>query len=210
MLQSPPTIRLPRPDELPNNPEVFERLKGREQAKIVEGFVLKDNTSHDLPFKFYAEINIDNSKLWHLFTALSTQLPDEISYIYNLYEEEPIYSPYVAKKPLLLFLNYYDLELTQDCNLEFGIIFQSADKLVEVFISESKFVKFWGVDEKAFREIMDDFQLSETPDMKFIDEFPKVVEPLTMFNDKAKSSETVIAEFTDLFNPKPNRKWKLL
>ncbi len=40
MLESPPTIRLPRPDELPNNPKVFERLKGRENANIVEGYKL--------------------------------------------------------------------------------------------------------------------------------------------------------------------------
>ena len=78
MLQAPPTIRLPRPDELPNNPEVFERLKKRVDAKIVEGFVFKDNDSHDLPFKFYVEININNSRLWHLFVALSTLLPDEV------------------------------------------------------------------------------------------------------------------------------------
>ena len=57
ILEAPPTIRLPRPDELPNNPEVFERLKGRENANIIEGYTLSHNTTHDLPFKFYVEIN---------------------------------------------------------------------------------------------------------------------------------------------------------
>jgi hypothetical protein len=192
MLQAPPTIRLPRPDELPNNPEVFERLKGRENAKIVEGFVFKHNTSHDLLFKFYAEININNFRLWSLFKTLSTHLPNEVSCIYNLYDEKPIYSPYLKKTIVLQLLDNYELEFTQDCNLEMGIMFQSEEKLIEVFISDSKFIKYWGSNENDFRLVMHDFGLNEIPDMNFIDQFPKVVEPLTMINNNAKETEMVI------------------
>jgi len=208
MLEAPPTIRLPRPDELPNNPEVFERLKGRENANIVQGYKLSDNTTHDLPFKFYVEINIDNSRLWDLFKALANQLPDNLSCIYNLYEEEAIFSVYKDKGTILKQLDNYKTELTQDCNLEFGLIYQVDDKLEEVFVSDSKFLKVWGNNEILFRQLMCDFKLNEILDLNFIDEFPKVVEPLTMFNEKAKRTETIIEELNDFFNPK-KKGWKL-
>ena len=202
MLQSPPTIRLPRLDELPNNPEVFERLKVREHAKIVEGFILKNNTTHDLPFKFYAEVNINNSRLWNLFIELSNQLPKKVNCIFNTYNDEPIYSPYLEKANVLQILSSYELELTQDCNLEIGIMFESEEKLIEVFISDSKYIKYWGSNENEFRQAMISFELNEVPDMNFIDEFPKVVEPLTLLNSSAKETQTVIDELTEKFHLK--------
>jgi hypothetical protein len=208
MLESPPTIRLPRPDELPNNPEVFECLKEREKANIVEGYKLSYNTTQDLPFKFYVEININNSRLWDLFKALANQLPDTLSCIYNLYGGEAIFSVYKAKNVILKQLDNYKTELTQDCNIEFGLIYQADDKLEEVFVSDSKFLKVWGNNEVSFRQLMNDFALKEFLNLNFIDEFPKVVEPLEMFNEKAKRAETIIEELSTFFNPKKKR-WKL-
>lgn len=208
MLELPPTIRLPRPDELPDNPEVFQRLKERENANIVEGYILSDNTTHDLPFTFYAEINIDNSRLWDLFKALANILPDNLSCIYNWYEEEPIFSIYKDKNILLNQLDIYKTELTQDCNLELGLIYHTDDKLEEVFIADSKFLKVWGNNKIAFRQLMNDFRLNEVSGLNFVDEFPKIVEPLAMFNEKAKSTETIIQELNDFFNPK-KKGWKL-
>ena len=208
MLELPPTIRLPRPDELPNNPEVFERLKEREKANIVEGYKLSHNTTHALPFKFYVEININNSRLWDLFKALANQLPDNLSCIYNLYEEEAIFSVYKAKTVILTQLDNYKIELTQDCNLEFGLIYQADDELEEVFVSDSKFLKVWGNNEVSFTQLMNDFGLKEISELNFIDEFPKVVGPLTMFNEKARKTETIIEELNAFFNPK-KKSWKL-
>ena len=208
MLEAPPTIRLPRPNELPNNSEVFERLKEREKANIVEGYKLIKNTTHDLPFKFYVEINIDNSLLWDIFKALANLLPNNLSCIYNLYEEEAIFSLYKDKSSIIKQLDNYKIELTQDCNLEFGLIYQADDKLEEVFVSDSKFLKVWGNNEIAFRQLMNDFGLNEISDLNFLDEFPKVVEPLTMFNEKAKRTETIIEELNDFFNPR-KKDWKL-
>ena len=199
MLEAPPTIRLPRPEEIPSHPEVLEQLKAREHANIVEGYTLANNTTHDLPFTFYAEINIENSRLWAIFKALANQLPAEVSCIYNLYEEDAIVSAYKGKNLILAQLEQYETELTQDCFLEFGLIYHSQDALGEVFVADSKFLKVWGSDETAFRQLMDGFGLSEIEDLNFIDEFPKVVEPLTMFNDKVKSTETVIAELNEFF-----------
>ena len=46
---------------------------------------------------------------------------------------------------------------------------------------------------------MKDFKLNEMINLNFIDEFPRVIEPLTRFNEKAKMSETIIEEFNNLF-----------
>ena len=199
MLESPPTIRLPNPEELPDNPEVFENLKRRENAKIMEGYVLKPNTSHDLPFKFYAEININNSRFWPLFTALTDLLPGAVSCIYNSYDQEASFSPYLDKKYILNLLDKFKVELTQDCNLEFGLIYDIGDELEEIFGSDSKYFKVWSNKEVSFRAIMDGFSLKEIPDLNFIDEFPKVVEPLTMYNAQAKGTELVIGELSQYF-----------
>jgi len=207
MLEAPPTLRVPRIDEIPPNPEVFERLKVREAANIVEGFKLNLNTTHDLPFKFYSEININNSRLWTLFKALASHLPDMVSCIYNLYEEESTYSAYSERSEVLKLLCNYETELTQDCNLEFGLIFHTKEKLEEVFVSDSKFIKFWGCNEALFRQTMNEFQLSEIPNLNFFDEFPKVVEPLTSFNQNVKETGVVISELKMFLKPK-KKSWK--
>src|SRR5258706_5314682 len=169
MLEVPPTIRLPRTDEIPNNPKIFKQLEKRKKANIVEGYVLKYNTTHELPFGFYAEVNINNSRLWKFFNALSDLLPKEICCIYNLYEEKAIYSPYLSKIEILKLLESYKTELTQDCNLEFGLLFNTEDELEEVFVSDTKYLKIWGNKETIFRQVMHDFSLKEIPNLNFID-----------------------------------------
>lgn len=199
MLEAPITLRAPRTDEIPNYPEALELLKTRENANIVEGFKLVYNTSHDLPFKYFVEINIDNSRLWDLIKALINNMPEVLSCIYHVYEQEPNYSPYDSKKNIFEQLEKYELELTQDCNIEFGLIYQTDALLEEIFVKDTKYIQIWGTNEIALKKIMSDFGIIEMNDLNFFDEFPKVVLPLTMFDDKAKRSEIVIKELKDYF-----------
>ena len=127
-LQLAPTIRTPRPDEVPQNQNILDKIKLRQTANIVEGFTLHNNSSHEQPFKFYSEINIDNSKLWDLFKAFLVQFPDEISFICNHIDAETAtFSPYKDKFEILNVISPYELELTQDGFLEFGIMFHAND-----------------------------------------------------------------------------------
>jgi hypothetical protein len=89
--------------------------------------------------------------------------------------------------------------LTQDCTIEFGLIYHTDEKLEEVFVSDSKFLKVWSNEETSFRQIMNEFGLREIQELNFIDEFPKVVEPLIMFNKSAKRPEIVIDELDKFF-----------
>ncbi|WP_276134955.1 hypothetical protein [Polluticoccus soli] len=200
MLETPPTLRLPRPDEVPNNDqeEVFERLKQRETANIVEGYKFRYNTEQDLPFKFFAEININNSRLWGLFVELAHQLPDEVCCIYGEYDEEPNYSSYADRAHVLNVLSNYQVELAQDCFIEFGLIYHTEEKLEEIFVKEAKHLQVWGTNEAGFRQLMARFQLDEIPDLNFVDEFPKVVEALEEFVPDARPPYQVIEELENM------------
>lgn len=201
-LQLAPTVRPPLPHEIPGNSGVSTRLAELSNANIVEGYVIKENDKKELPFNFYVEINIDNSRLWSLFLALSEQLPDLVSCIYNFYDGDAKYGKYLSKESIISTLSQYELELTQDCSLEFGLIFHDNDNLVEVFVVEAKYVQFWGSDEKTFFQTMKKFNLENIPKLNFIDEYPKVIEPLTKFNGNARDTAQVIRELDQCFGPK--------
>lgn len=72
------------------------------------------------------------------------------------------------------------------------MIYSDEEKLVEFFVDESKYVKFWGVDIDSFKETMIKFGLHEVNNLEFIDEYPKVREPLTKFRKECLSSEDLI------------------
>ena len=62
---------------------------------------------YNLAFNFYAEINIDNSKLWNLMLELSNELPNEVSLIFNHTDSESNFGKYSDKTHTLEFLNNY-------------------------------------------------------------------------------------------------------
>lgn len=149
-LELPPTLRAPFRDEIPNNSIAGARLEELANAKIVEGYIIRDNEKNELPFKFFAEININNSKLWSLFTSLSDHLPNVVSCIYAFYRGDARFGNYLDKDAIMSTLGKFQVELVQDCFLEFGLIFHDNEKLVEVFVVEAKYVQFWGINKKAF------------------------------------------------------------
>lgn len=199
-LEPPPTLSLPLPENFPGHPELLVGLKERESAKIVEGYVLRPNTAHlHLPFTFYAEININNSRLWKLFTGLAYFLPEEVGCIHNLFEQEAMYGPYRNKSEIMQFLEKYELELTQDCNMEFGLTFQTDEEFEEIFIAETKYIKVWSSKQAIFSQLMRTFGLEEIPDLKFNDEFPKTVRQLTSINANATPTKIIIDEMNNYF-----------
>ena len=195
-LELPITLRPPEMDEVPMNSSVKERLELRKIAKIVEGFKIlpKNNTPEyeELVFNFYAEINIDNSRLWNLILELSKQLPDEISLIFNHSDCEPEYGKYSDKGQTLEFLAKYETEIISDTFIDIGMIFHSDSELIEIFLPESKYIKFWGVDQESFIKAMREFDLKEIDGIEFVDEYPKVREPLRLLNEKITDSNELI------------------
>ncbi|OUS19033.1 hypothetical protein A9Q93_02940 [Nonlabens dokdonensis] len=195
-LELPITLRPPELDEVPMNSSVKERLELRKTAKIVEGFKIlpKDNNPEheELAFNFYAEINIDNSRLWSLILELSKQMPDEISLIFNHSDCEPEYGKYSDKNQTLEFLAKYETEIISDTFIDIGMIFHSDSELIEIFVPESKYIKFWGVDQESFLKSMNKYDLKEIDGIEFVDEYPKVREPLRLFNETTTDSNELI------------------
>jgi DNA-binding Lrp family transcriptional regulator len=198
-LALPPTIRTAHADEVTPNEEVLKRLKEREGATIVEGYTLQLNPSADIPFRFFSEINIDNHRLWSLFTALASLLPGEVSLIYHHIDDEPTYAPYKNKVQVLEQLAPFPLELTQDGLLQIGLIYQDEERLEEIFIKRAKYIQFWGADEEAFREVVSAFGLQEIEGLQFIDDFPLATEPLKRHHPNARETDDVLKELQGLF-----------
>lgn len=193
-LQLPPTIRTARPDEVPKQEDILNRIAASKSASIVEGYVFHYNETHELPFRFFAEINVDNQRLWHLFKTLLLQLPDEICVVYNYKDEESAYTGYAYKYEVLNKLELYQLEITQDGFLEVGALCKDDTMMEEIFICSPKYLQYWGVDEQRFRETMTEFQLYEMPELNFIDQYPLVTEALRLHYSEAKETSEVLEQ----------------
>lgn len=198
-LQLPKTIRTARVDELPVTTNNLEWIEESKTAKIVEGFVIKLNGTKELPFDFFCEINIDNSKLWKLFKDFFVSFPDEISFIFYHIDSEPIYSKYEDKFKILNEIEKFETELTQDGFLEWGIIYHDENILKEVLIKKPKYVQFWGVDKDEFLKIMEKNSITEIEEMKFIDEYPLVTEALRLHNSETMETFELINHFENIF-----------
>jgi len=195
-LKLPITLRFPEENELPKNSSSLEKLFESRNANIVAGFILKQKDENpknkDLPFKFYAEINVDNPELWSLVIALSETLPEVCALLFGHSDFEVIYGDYDNKIKILNFLKDYEIELTHDTLLNWGLIYHDEKILIEIFVNESKFLQYWGVNEEKFREIMENFGLNEIENLEFIDEYPKVRENINLhFNNVLDTSELI-------------------
>jgi hypothetical protein len=117
-------------------------------ANIVQGYTFKLNENNSenesIGFDFFAEINIDNSNLWNLILALSKTLPEVAAVLFGHIDFDLNYGNYDEKDKFWKFINQYKKELTQDAFINFGLIYNDDESLVEIFIDESKYIKYWG------------------------------------------------------------------
>ncbi len=199
MIELAKTIRLARKDEVIKNSAALERIQQIENAKINEGYTFKlkeieNEENQEVPFEFYSEININNSRLWDLVICLADLLPDVSALIIGDSESELNYCDYEPKHNIIGNLKKYKTELTEDAFLEWGMIFNDKKTLTEIFITDSKYIKFWGVDINGFQAIMTKFGLGQIDDLEFIDEYPKVRKPLRLFEDSIMDTTELINE----------------
>jgi hypothetical protein len=192
MLELPVTIRLPRRGEMRHRTDLDELLQKRKEAQIVQGYDMKDNKTPQLPYEFYAAINVHNSKLWEVFLKLTEAFPGDIHAVYSLNEMQQATTALLPKTDIIKTLTSLKTELTQDGNLSFGLLYHTKTALIELTVTESKYIKFWGKDKAAFLSSMASFSIPQRPRLEFIDEYPKVVEPLSRFIPSSKKPEEVI------------------
>jgi hypothetical protein len=201
MLELPRTIKDLSEDEFEGDASLIDRVKAKQHAKIVEGYkLIPNNEQTELPFIFYSEININNSRLWDLFIFLcKEQLPDTAALIFGFYDNEVNYGKYLAKVDIIIELAKYQREIVEDCHLELGLIYHSELTLIEIYIAEAKYIKVWGCDEESFRNIMNAFNLKEVENIEFIDEYPKVVYPLKTIMEDAVDTFEIITDLQEKF-----------
>jgi hypothetical protein len=199
MIELPITVRIPTDQELDYRPDLDEILMKRRRANIREGYKLIMNDNPRLPYRFQATVNIDNSSLWELFLALAETLPANVSCVYGLFEDESATTMPLKKEFVLRELSRYEAELTQDCLLEFGLLFLNKDLLIELSVSESKYIRYWGIELERFKQLMKSFDLPADDKLEFIDEYPKTVLPLREVLPGSKAPETVVYYLDEAF-----------
>lgn len=196
MIELPQTIRPARFDEIEAGSATDNRLQQLATANIVEGYSLMDNNETDkdkrLPFEFYAEINVNNSRLWKVIMALSDELPDVASIVFGYPGATPFYGNYVYKSDLLEEIKIYQREFSKDPFIEWGILISDKNQLIEIYIPDAKFIKFWGVDKDSFQKVMTRLDLFETKNIEYIDEYPIIREPLSKFDILAKPPKKIV------------------
>ena len=192
MLELPVTVRIPLPEEMPHRQDIEELLLKRKKAVITEGYKITPNTIRQLSYAFQAEININNSNLWNLTLSLLHLLPEEICCEYSLQEDETVTTEYFPKAAVLQKISPYQQELSQDCSLQLNLYAHTLNELTEVIITPAKYIRFSGSNKEAFLQCMHNFNLTEIPGIAFIDEYPKIVEPLRKFIATARRPVDVI------------------
>ena len=93
---------------------------------------------------------------------------------------------------ILKYLEDYKTELIHDTLLIWGLIYHDNENLTEIYVDESKYLKYWGNNEEKFRNIMNQFNLSEIENLEFIDEYPKVRENINLhFENITETGELI-------------------
>lgn len=190
-------IRPPRLDEYPagSDPAKIDAL--RDAAKIEPGYRLRSESGE----RFMAEVNVDVDRLWETFEALAFVLPEPVSGILGFKDDEPMFSEYGEKAPVLAALHAVREELCHDGFLAFGVIHQTDLESEEVFVTSAKYLRVWGGDVARFRAIMQRLGLSPVEDLAFIDEFPIVSESLRIVRgEAARHHDEVMTEVRSRFD----------
>ncbi len=199
MLIIPATVLVPTPSDFPHREDIEDLLQKRREANISQGFIIRPNKTPLLPFTFTGEININNNRLWQLFLALADDLPTSVCCTYGLSGEDPVTTDYLPKADILSTFSRFELELTMDCSFEYSLLYHTKAMLMEVAVTESKYIKFSGSDKGKLLQKMDAFGLKETRSISFIDEHPKVVLPLQQVVPSARRTADVIWSFNRAF-----------
>lgn len=192
MLELPITIRVPLPEEMDHRADIEELLARRKKANIVQGYKLTNAVSPKMPYTFQAEININNSLLWNLILSLSELLPEDICCSYGSTDDESISIDYLVKADVLQKLTPYKEELIKDCALEFSLFAHTPEGLTEIIVTSFKYIRYSGKNRIAFLDIMQQYQLKEITNLAFVDEYPKIIEPLKKFLSQSRRPEDVI------------------
>lgn len=195
----PQTIREPYDEEFPPGTKLAKIKKEKANARLVPGYTVNFTDDYEL-FTFFSEINVDLPNLWTTFMELAKLLPPKVTGVVNIIDEDPIFSIEKSKSSLLKIYKDYLFELCNDSYLEFGLVYQDDERLIEVFVTSFKFIRFWGQNFTRFKNKMKQLKLTEVKDLNFIDEFPHKLLPLAQFYPEARKPKQILKKIEHEYN----------
>jgi len=201
MLQVPRTIRFATSNDITNPSKLDLIAKPEQQSNIEEGYALflNEKKEEEGSFDFFAVVNIDNGRLLTLFEKLAYELPELASLVFGTYLKEPFYGQYANRDEMLACIKQYSLEVQEDCNIYLSMVFSAEDELIQAQISETKNIKFWGVNVESFEQIMQEFALPKKENLALIENYPLVIKQLVDIDVKAHATEQVIDKFKEQY-----------
>jgi hypothetical protein len=185
MLVFPKGIRLANSEDLLNFSDYSEMLNRINMAIIEPGYKLY--LSDDGTFQNYAEINIDSQHIWNLFCSLCKKLlPTEVLPIVGSAEDDEqdlFKGSYSTTIKLLEQFDRFEFYLVNDCNIQFGFASVLSGNIFEVFVTPTKHFKVWTNKIDILEDVMKEYNLVQSNDLQFIDEFPRVTTNLEYSED---------------------------
>lgn len=181
----PDGVRLARLDELPGpEPARIQAAERVKSANICPGYCAK--SSDDSRFSIYAEANADAPDIWDVFASLSRALLGDNSSLLIGYVDEQIsgVGPFRTSS-LLELLGPYRYQLTNDGMIQFGLIDERQESIVEILITSTKHFMVWASDENALRATFAQHHVEELDELHFLDEFPRTIESLSVEDGSA-------------------------
>lgn len=172
MLELPHGVRLAKLEEIPG-PEADRSLAwdSVKRANLQPGYTVV--RADDLKFSYYAEVNVDASKLWPTFRDLCTAGFGPTSTLVASEEEA---SPEVVvacdTNLLLSVLDQHEYQLSHDGFLQFGLI-GAGSNLTEVFVTPTKHLQVWMTKIEPFRSVMQKYELAQREQLEFLDQYPR-------------------------------------
>jgi hypothetical protein len=179
----PKGVRFPRDDEFPRG---YEAERARiTAANITTGWIRKHADGGG--FAAYFQVNAHAPRLWSLVRDLAEAiLPDAAAPIVALKDEDPVLGPYTTREAAIAVFEPFVEFLQHDGFLAFGLIFQRAGRTEEVFVESVKYLKVWTNQPTAVQAVLRKHALPEVPDLRFIDEYPRVSETLQTTEGNAR------------------------
>jgi hypothetical protein len=193
----PDGVRLARLDELPGpEPARIEASERIKSANICPGFCAK--SSDDARFSIYAEANVDAPHIWNVFVSLSkTLLGDNSSLLIgNIDEQLSSVGPFLTSS-LLELLGPHRYQLTNDGLIQFGLIDERHESIVEILLTPTKHFMVWANDENALRTAFTRHGVGEVAKLRFLDEFPRTIESLSPGNGVTLRAEELVQLLRD-------------
>jgi hypothetical protein len=177
-LTFPRGIRYPRIDEIPGgaSSDAAARVADAEITPVTTGFVRIDSPSAQ-GYTAVVEANVHPADLWSVFVDLVyALLPETAAPIVGAIDEDPVLGDYTRRHAALDVLAPYADLLVHDGFLEFGCMFQRAERTEEVFVPSAKFLRIWTNHPERAEEVLRRRGIPHVPALRFIDEFPLVRE----------------------------------